>query len=870
MIDRPDSPLPPSGRALAVPLVLEPVNESAGRRCEPIRQGIPLPRGAWNGRGSVVLDYRGTRSATQARALDRWVDGSVRWALIDAQVEPPSQSESATLLFGATEADPGGSLAEARGEDVLVDTGRARFHLSPGGPFPLQSVLVDGRNLLDASATGFLAIDERGSRPSFRTDRLAIEENGPWRAVVVVEGDLELKPHGVWLRAISRLHFFRSLALVECHLTLRNPHRAKHPHGLWDLGDEGSTFIRDAALVLGLAAGDGPITSACSVEPGAPLEPVGVSLELYQDSSGGENWRSSNHINRRREVPVSFRRYRLRTETGETTGLRATPIVTLRAGTVAVGVAMRYFWQNFPKAIEVDGSRLSLRLFPGQYADVHEIQGGEQKTHRFAIAFGDDIGALVAHRDPIRVRATPEWYCQAGAFPHLTPRAFDSHTEYLALVDAAIEGPHSFEAKREAIDEYGWRHFGDLYGDHEAVRHQGPSPLISHYNNQYDVVAGLAAQFMRSGDWRWWWAMDEMAWHVLDIDLYHTDEDKSAYNHGQFWHTYHYVDADTANHRSYPARYAEEVKGGGPSVEMTYAAGLALHYFLTGNVLARDAAVQLAEYIMAIDDGTKTVFRWLDRGDTGYASASGMLAYQGPGRGPANAISVLLDGHRLTGERRFLHKAEQLIRRCIHPADDVAARNLLDAERRWYYNMFLQSVGKYLDWKIALDELDGRYAYARESLVHYARWMADHEYPYLDRPEILEYPTETWAAQDMRKSEVFGYAAKHSTGLERERFLERAEFFFRYSTTKLASMPTRTLARPVVLLLANGLLRSFWRLHPDASAPPPRSTPHDFGQPVVFIPQRIRAKRRAVALAGIGGALAVAATLVLVFRLIGG
>ena len=31
--------------------------------------------------------------------------------------------------------------------------------------------------------------------------------------------------------------------------------------------------------------------------------------------------------------------------------------------------------------------------------------------------------------------------------------------------------------------------------------------------------------------------------------------------------------------------------------------------------------------------------------------------------------------------------------------------------------------------------------------------------PVLDKPEMLEFPNETWAAQDMRKSEVFKFAA---------------------------------------------------------------------------------------------------------------
>ena len=37
--------------------------------------------------------------------------------------------------------------------------------------------------------------------------------------------------------------------------------------------------------------------------------------------------------------------------------------------------------------------------------------------------------------------------------------------------------------------------------------------------------------------------MCQLARHVVDIDIYHTTNDKSAYNHGLFWHTEHYVDA---------------------------------------------------------------------------------------------------------------------------------------------------------------------------------------------------------------------------------------------------------------------------------------------------------------------------------------
>jgi hypothetical protein len=257
---------------------------------------------------------------------------------------------------------------------------------------------------------------------------------------------------------------------------------------------------------------------------------------------------------------------------------------------------------------------------------------------------------------------------------------------------------------------------------------------------------------------------------------------------------------------------------------------------------------------------------WFDRGPTGFATASGTADYHGPGRAPGNALNALLDAHRLTGDSRFLEKAEEIIRRCVHPNDDIGARDLLDAERRWFYTMFLQSLGKYLQHKQERAALDRSYAYAHESLLVYARWMADHERPYLDHPDILEYPTETWAAQDMRKSEVFKWAALHTEGADRARFLERSAFFFDYVVSSLSAMETRTLARPVILLMAFGWSHAAFdeRTLPSPVVPP---LVEDFGRPAVFVPQKVRAFRRAAVAAG---AVAVATLgLVLVVLLMG-
>jgi hypothetical protein len=397
------------------------------------------------------------------------------------------------------------------------------------------------------------------------------------------------------------------------------------------------------------------------------------------------------------------------------------------------------------------------------------------------------------------------------------------------------------------IDEYGWRNFGDLYADHEGA-------LVSHYNNQYDAVAGFITRYLQTGDHRWWNLADELATHVADIDLYHTTRDRAAYNGGYFWHTQHYQAAGTATHRAYSKRAGSS--GGGPCSEHNYTTGLMLHYFVSGSERSRAAVIQLANWVIDMDDGRKSRFRWIDRRDTGLASMTRSPDFHGPGRGAGNSINALLDAHRLTGEPRYLDKADALIARVVHPDDDPADFDLLDAENRWSYTVFLQALGKYLEYRADRNLVDARYEYARAVLIKYAAWMCAHERPYLETPEKLEFPNETWAAQDIRKAAVFEFAARHaSTDAARDGFRARAEFFVDYAVGYLTQSPTGRLTRPLVLLLAYGFQR------PMAALP--------VAVDVTFVPMAARQKftplkqriKKRVALAGAG--LSAAAILII-------
>jgi hypothetical protein len=829
---------PPSEAASAawsLPLLFR---SGIAARIQPVTRGVPFPRGLLADPNSLSLtDETGRPVPLQTQTLARWPGGSVRWLLLDFLVNEITEGEHRwTLRAGAGTACPSPPLSvrDAAGA-ILVHAGALEFQLArtvlwlrargPGTePSPWEVDL------------GFPYPTRQGAHA---VQHVSIAETGPVRATVGLFGGLFRGNYSY----LARLSFFGGTGLLRVQFTARNPTRASHKGGLWDLGDRGSGSFSRRKMSLNMPEVPQVHWTA---EPGQPVRSFdGESFELYQDSSGGENWQSRNHVSRTGVSPCSFRGYRVRCGKEETFGLRASPIVSLLSAKVAVTVAVSEFWQQFPKAIRVDGRRLTLPFFPWQRNERPELQGGEQKTHTVWLHFGpptdaDELPLAWVHH-PVSVTLPPEWYTACGLLPCLPSGAKTTRLD--ALLNEVVDGPNSFFARREIIDEYGWRNYGEVSADHENAHSSGPAPVISHYNNQYDVVSGMLLYYFRTGDVRWWELADPLARHVIDIDIYHTQRDRAAYNGGLFSHTDHYRDAATCTHRSYSKANAPAggSYGGGPSCEHNYTTGLLHYYYLTGDLLASEAVLELAEWVLRMDDGSRNILGLVDDGPTGLASATREPSYHGPGRGASNSVNALLDAWLLTGQLPYLDYAELLIRRCIHPADDIAARNLLDIENRWSYTVFLSVLSRYLGLKAEAGALDFMYAYGRASLLHYAAWMAENERPYFDQPDKLEFPTETWAAQELRKGNVLRLAAWHADEPLRTRLLQRGEEFAERGWSDLLRFESRTTARPLAIIMREGLVDLSLSLQTQAPAPRPKEGV-EFGQPEGFVPQRQRVK----------------------------
>lgn len=861
--------------AWGAPIIVKPSRTATATR-QPIVVGVPCPKGMLRDETAVALiDPAGRDVPSQCEVLAKWSDGSVQWLLVDFLLPGDIGTEAVFRLrdSGVGVSEPPAApkmpvtiISEAAKEFVIA-AGGLRYHINRSRTAPLLSIedpTTAGRELGSLRAR---LTDARGRVHEAVVKRSVSETIGSVRTTVDLEA---LFPKCRGLRLKCRLCFFADSGLVRVRPTLHNPNRARHRGGLWDLGDAGSILFRDFSLLLDLPGGGS--RAVWRSEPGEGVREVADSqVEVYQDSSGGENWRSRNHVNREGRVPCRFRGYREQISGGERHGLRASPTLVLANDKLRAAVAVPEFWEQFPKLMSAEPGQIRVGLWPREWDDLHELQGGEQKTHSVWFRFGvpAQLGdgfhqaekpdlratadALAWVHAPAAVLPDPRWTAETQALGPFLPAGDDRDPRLQSLLAGAIEGEQSLLARREIIDEYGWRHYGEVYADHENAYYKGVKPVVSHYNNQYDFLYGMLVQWLQSSDPAWFELAAPLARHVIDIDVYHTTKDRAGYNGGLFWHTDHYVDAGTSTHRTYSRANAcgrGKLYGGGPSRGHNYNNGLLHYYYLTGDGAAKEAVLGLADWVIKMDDGRGNVLGFLNDRPTGLAASSGQADYRGPERGAGNSLNVLINAWHLSRRAHYLEYAAMLLRRVVHPFDDVDQHDLLDIERRWSYTIFLVAVGRYLDALLELGDRGESYAYARKSLLRYAQWMCENESPYFDRREELEFPTETWAVQELRKANVLRLAACHADSPLREALLNRARSLAGRAWSDFEKFESRSVARALALLLAEGLRDQWFRRHPAPSFADPWEE-YAFGNPEPFVSQRDYARRQLRTISGI-------------------
>lgn len=787
----------------------------------PFTIGVPCAEAAIFPQQNLRLDCDGQALAFHVTTLANWPDGSLKWLLLDFQASIKAGQRLQLQLQAADKADQLAAPAKLQlhedEERCLVDTGVAQFSISKQQAGLFEQVVSAGVSLLAAASSRVLLLDVQGNAATSVVSTVqCVNPENTLRKKLCIDGFLQNDAGDRLADFNLKLTFFAGLATVKAEFTLANPRAAEHPGGVWDLGDRGSLFFQALSLQLTLADRDAGDDSFLRLSPEADWQSVpSGAFNVTQYSSGGDNWQSKNHVNFRGEVPLKFKGYRY-FEHGveQAAGERAAPSLHLASAVGGVTAHVVDFWQNFPKALQFENETLSLALFPRNEAECYELQGGERKRQDFYLDFSNHRSSLDSYVQDMLVQIPLAYYAATKVIPWLPEHHQDS--EIQKLIDRGIEGEKNFFEKRETIDEFGWRNFGEIYADHEGLEYKGNDELISHYNNQYDPIYGFIKQYLISGDRRWHELLSALAQHVADIDIYHTVDDRDEYNGGLFWHTHHYLSAFTCTHRTFSSQHADDFIygeiGGGPGDEHCYTTGLSYYYFLTGDETYKDAALQLVHWLTRLLEGSGTmierVFQFKSRELPilkRLLSGETVQRYRYPfTRGTGNYITALIDAYNLTGQRQYLSNVESVIRQSIHPRDDITLRNLHDTESTWSYLIYLQAVCKYLDLKTKLHEIDEPCLYARDSLLHYVDWMLENETPFLKSPEKLEYPNHTWTAQDLRKAGLFCIASQYNESKKTD-YLKAAEYYVQFVVDTLKHEETRHYARILILLMQNDL-----------------------------------------------------------------
>ncbi|GGY80246.1 RIFT barrel domain-containing protein [Marinobacter zhanjiangensis] len=818
------------------------------RHGEAVQLGLPFAEGDLEHGDPINLHDPGHGRVIpcQTTPMAHWPNGSVRWLKLNFLVDvAPHQSKSLHLHHGrANDANEDSPLKhQATEKELLIETGKVTFRLP--------------RNQLEwIASTG----PETELRHEIRfNDQLDTpctpEPDSGWQVTESGPVSITLNTRGQWLttndEALARfdcsLRFYANSETAEIEVCLHNPKRAHHPGGLWDLGDPGSVQFR--ALTIHV---QNPGSNSAWLKTGPDNLPltgtVTEGLDLYQDSSGGDQWQSRNHVNADGEITTRFRGYQVYSrEKSRTAGDRANPIAALEGPNQTVQASMRQFWQNFPSFLGTKHQELIIGLFPAEASGPYELQGGERKTQTAYLNYGSNPDALNWTQSPLVPILDAELFERTEAFPWFKANASNGPLDN--LIQEGLDGPNNFFAKREVIDEFGWRNFGDLFADHETLyQKEGEEPLISHYNNQYDAVYGFARQFALTGDPRWFELMDDLARHVTDIDIYHTKEDRAEYNNGLFWHTDHYLDAHTASHRTFTKHNNTSSTagqtGGGPGAEHCYTTGLLYHYLLTGQQQSRDSVLEMANWMKTAQEGQGGLLEQVlavKKHDLPQLMA--LLKGQQPSahrypftRATGNYLNSLLDAWHLEPGKNWLNLAERVIHETIHPADNIEQRNLLNIEENWSYLVLLSSIARYLSVKQTLSENDEAYEYAKEAFLNYARWMLNNERPFLSDPSQLVYANHTWVAQDVRKAMLMFQTAGYRLGVT-EGFLEKGTQWLIDVCEDLRKNEERHFTRILVILMQNYGPQYLQELEPPAEAAPEKNEPYWRDQPQLTLRQ---------------------------------
>lgn len=639
--------------------LVSPENFSAPPGHWPLTQGVPLPQGhLWDASNVRLHDAQGRPVPVQASALAHWPDGSVRWLLATALAAlPPGQGAAFALEYGpGVEAAAPESPVRVRetADGVSVDAGALRFTLRRdrfrffeslqvrrGGAFvEMADGALPGGGLVDGAFTTAASPAE-----------IAVEESGPVRAVVKVAGthlDAEGEPS---LDYAVRIYAFAGQPYVFVD------------HTFIARRDEPRTVpLGEVSLALPVPFGADTL-AAFGGQGGQPIETALAAgqARLLQDG----HLTSDDGRGRATYGFTAFSGGQTIAEGDEAAGW-----LRVQDGNRSVLAGVRYFWQNFPKALRVGPEGLAVELV-AQREEPYLFYAGQARTHQMFFDFSapEEAQAASARWEAFRgwplLLAAPEWTASTEALGPLGPYDPERFAAYEHQVDEVFRHYRMrLAAAQDGGEGLGLMHFGDMSGGG------------AYLNLETALGEGVMVQFFRSGQRRFFDFADMAIRHFADIDIDHSE----SHAGGIYVHSPHA--------RPNPPRAEFGING------HSWFAGVRNFYFLTGDARLRDVAQNVGEWYLARPRPLLPLIHYW--------------------RQPAWQGVALLCAYEMTGDARFLEGAGMTVRLTEHQKDHVGQLwpymfSIGARVPRWYWEatddprareLFLHMMDDYLEKRL--------------------------------------------------------------------------------------------------------------------------------------------------------------------------
>ena len=540
-------------RQFGVPISLR--NTAGVRQSRlPVTFGVPIPQGMLEtADGIMLVSPDGTPIPAQIEVANRWPEGkSIRWLHVDFQADLSGKHQQGYRLV-QSEAD-----APTPPESIRVSEKNGFFEVANGTTTFLvnrkQFKGIDrvtdkasGDVLYEADDTaGLYFLDGLGRRHSAAggpPDSVILEEKGPLRAVIRAEGWYHGPDSVRRGRYVVRTHFYAGQPFV----------RMFHTFIVTD--DTETASFNDIGVRFSVKADS-------AVFGGTP----GLKNFARQQSTYLLQYDSDKFLmvgNGAQKVTW-----------GEASGDRAPGWASVFSkGRMAATLAVRDFWQQFPKEIEVigeealifhawpahgvaktdrviedamlqylwfchEGKTLSFKVpeavygFKGGHAEdeYRYLRGsksancmGLAKTHELLVSFARDeppanLGRLALFQEPPACMPSAKWMCASGVFGKIHPYDAERFPEWERGMSKAFDCELRLQ---DSTRDYGMFNFGDGHTAWDFTRNRWDDVYRCWRAMHHGAPRVPWLLYVRSGDPKYLQQGVRSARHLIDIGICH-------------------------------------------------------------------------------------------------------------------------------------------------------------------------------------------------------------------------------------------------------------------------------------------------------------------------------------------------------------